>query len=200
MDAVFQWITTYGYGMIFLLLTAGVVGLPIPDETLLVFCGYLISQGKMNPVGAFFSALAGSWCGITISYTIGRTLGLGVVHRFGKYLHITEERLQRVHWWFDRVGHWALFGGYFIAGVRHFTAIVAGTSGLSFRSFATYAWPGGLVWVSSFLTLGYFLGENWRRIAEVVHDYVLYVSLALLIAVLSYYLLRRKTAGPDQPR
>jgi membrane protein DedA with SNARE-associated domain len=197
MDTVFQWITTYGYGMIFLLLLAGVVGLPIPDETLLVFCGYLIFKGKLNPLGAFCSALAGSWCGISVSYTIGRTLGIGVVHRFGKYLHVTEERLQRVHQWFDRIGHWALFVGYFVAGLRHFTAIVAGTSKLDFASFVKYAWPGGLLWVSTFLTLGYFLGENWKRIADSIHSYVLYASLLLLAAALGYYLFRKSRPMPS---
>src|ERR1700681_3529886 len=108
MDAVFQWIAThgsYGYGAIFVLLMAGVVGLPIPDETLLVFCGYLIWRGEMNPVPAFLSAVTGSWFGISISYAIGRTLGVGAVHRFGKYLHVTEQRLAEVHRWFDRIGH-----------------------------------------------------------------------------------------------
>jgi membrane protein DedA with SNARE-associated domain len=174
MESVFQWVSTYG-------------------ETLLVFCGYLISQGKMKPVAAWLSALAGSWCGISLSYTIGRTLGLGAVRRFGKYLHITQERLDYVHAWFDRIGHWALFAGYYIAGVRHFTAIVAGTSRLGFPSFVAYAWAGGLLWVSTFLTLGYFLGENWRRIAEVIHQYVLYASIVLITAVAMYCWLRAKS-------
>jgi membrane protein DedA with SNARE-associated domain len=194
MDALFHWITAYGPGMLFLLLMTGVVGIPIPDETLLVFCGYLVSQGKLNPAVTFFSALLGSWCGISISYTIGRTAGIGVVHRFGKYLHITDERLARVHQWFDRIGHWALFVGYYIAGVRHFTAIVAGTSGLSFPGFAKFAWPGGLLWVSTFLALGYYIGEDWERIAEKVHQYLLYGSIVLLAGVLGYYLWRRSSA------
>ena len=42
----------------------------------------------MHPLPAWLCALAGSWCGISLSYTIGRTLGIGVVHRYGKYLHI----------------------------------------------------------------------------------------------------------------
>ena len=200
MESVFQWVSTYGYGAIFLLLMLGIVGLPVPDETLLVFCGYLISKGKMHPLGAWLSALAGSWCGISLSYTIGRTLGLGAVHRFGKYLHITEERLQRVHQWFDRIGHWALFVGYYIAGVRHFTAIVAGTSKLSFPSFIAFAWSGGLLWVSTFLTLGYFLGENWKRIADSIHEYLLYASIALIVVALCYYLFlrRRKIANKSR--
>src|SRR5579862_6692741 len=190
METVFQWITTYGYEMIFLLLMLGVVGLPVPDETLLVFCGYLIFKGRMHPLFAWLSALAGSWCGISLSYTIGRTLGIGVVHRYGKYLHLTEDRLNRVHQWFDRIGHWALFAGYYIAGLRHFTAIVAAISKLEFRSFVLYAWSGGLLWVTTFLTLGYYLGENWKDISEVIHRYIVYVSIVILAAAAAYYFLR----------
>lgn len=193
MESVFQWIATYGYGMIFLLLTLGVVGLPVPDETLLIFCGYLIYKGRMHPLLAWSSALAGSWCGITLSYTIGRTLGLGVVHRFGKVLHLTEERLDKVHEWFDRIGHWALFAGYYIAGVRHFTAIVAGASKLKFTHFVAFAWSGGLLWVTTFLTVGYYLGENWKNISAIIEHYLLYFSIGVLaIALLYVWLQRRK--------
>jgi len=198
METVFQWITTYGYEMIFLLLMLGVVGLPVPDETLLVFCGYLIFKGRMHPLFAWLSALAGSWCGISLSYTIGRTLGIGVVHRYGKYLHLTEDRLNRVHQWFDRIGHWALFAGYYIAGLRHFTAIVAGISKLEFRAFVLYAWSGGLLWVTTFLTLGYYLGENWKDISEVIHRYIVYVSIVILAAAAAYYFLRPKRVAEKQ--
>lgn len=197
MDALLQWVAVYGYAGIFLLLMAGIVGIPIPEETLLLFCGYLIFRGRLNPVGGFFSALAGSWCGISVSYTIGRTLGSGAVHRFGKYLHITEARLQRVHVWFDRIGHWALFIGYFIVGVRHFTAIVAGMSKLSFSTFMTYAWSGGFLWVATFLTLGYVVGENWKRIAESVQAYALYASIVVVAAALVFWALRRMRPSPE---
>jgi membrane protein DedA with SNARE-associated domain len=190
LSGVFDWVVQNGPGALFILLLLGVVGLPIPDETLLVFCGYLISKGKLNPVTTFLAGVAGTWCGISLSYFIGRTFGLGVVHKFGKYLHITEERLAHVHKWFDRVGHWALFIGYFIAGVRHFTAIVAGTSRLRYLSFIAYAWTGGVVWVGGFLTLGYFLGERWKEVAELLHTYVLEASVVLVGGVGLYYLVR----------
>jgi len=189
---VFGWIAQYGYGAIFLLLMLGVVGLPIPDETLLVYCGYLISKGVMHPAGGFFAALCGSWCGISLSYTIGRTAGIGVVHRFGRFMHLDQAKLDKVQVWFDRIGHWALLAGYYIAGVRHLTAIVAGTSKLKFTHFVTFAWTGGLLWVSTFLTLGYFLGEKWERIAEMIHRDVLYVSIALLVAIGISLLIRQR--------
>lgn len=198
MEEVFAWVATYGYGAIFILLVLGIVGLPIPDETLLVFCGYLISQGRMRPVAALLWAVAGSWCGISLSYIIGRTVGVTVVHKYGRYFGLTEKRMVQVNEWFNRIGHWALFVGYYIAGVRHFTAITAGMSGLRFRSFAAYAWPGGLLWVSTFLTLGYFIGERWREIAEAVHRYGLYVSVIVLTAAILYGFLLRTLGNRRQ--
>jgi membrane protein DedA with SNARE-associated domain len=198
MEHVFQWVSTYGYPVIFIALLLGIVGLPVPDETLLVFCGYLIFKGTLRPVPAFLTALAGSWCGISLSYTIGRTLGAGAVSHYGRRLHLTEDRLAQVHRWFNRVGHWALAIGYFIAGLRHLTAIVAGMSKLEFRSFAAYAWSGGAVWVATFIVLGYTLGENWRSIGEIVHRDVGYASLALVgaiaVALVVRQLLRRRAA------
>jgi membrane protein DedA with SNARE-associated domain len=196
-----HWIATYGYLGIFFLLMLGIVGLPIPDETLMVYCGFLISKGTLNPLGVAIAAVAGSWCGITVSYALGRTLGVGVVHRFGKYMHVTDERLEKVNEWFRKAGHWTLFIGYYIAGVRHFTALVAGTSRLSFGTFALYAWSGGLVWVGLFLTLGYFLGEKWQVIAEAIHRDLLWASLVILgligIVLLIRWKRRKRAVSPN---
>ena len=125
---VLAWITQYGYIAIFCLLVLGIVGLPVPDETLLTFTGYLIYKGHMSPPLGFASALGGSVSGITISYLLGRTFGLVLIRRYGKYLRITEEHVQKAHAWFERVGHWGLTFGYFVPGVRHFTAYAAGMS------------------------------------------------------------------------
>ena len=200
MEFVFQWVSTYGYGALFVLLMLGIVGLPVPDETLLVFCGYLISRGTLNPAWTLITALLGSWCGISLSYWIGRTLGLGVVHRFGRFLHVDQERLDRVHRWFEHSGHWALFGGYYIAGVRHLTAIIAGASKLGFGTFILFAWSGGVCWAAAFLTLGYFIGEDWRRIADLVHRDLLYGSIVVIAVVLLYLMVLRPRAVPGKPR
>ncbi|MBZ5674411.1 MAG: DedA family protein [Acidobacteriia bacterium] len=192
MDSVFTWVTAHGYWALYLLLALGVVGLPIPDETLLVFTGYLIGRGTLHPLGAFLAAMAGAWTGISGSYMLGRTLGVGAVHRYGKYVHLTETRLAKVHVWFDRIGHWMLFVGYYIAGVRHFTAVVAGMSRVAYPTFIAYAWSGGAIWVGTFLTLGYFLGENWRQVAELVHHYILYASVAILVAGAVWYVLWKR--------
>ena len=87
---------------------------------------------------------SGKHVGITVSYWICRFAGHEVVHRFGRYVHLTEDRLLYVQHWFDRIGHWLLTIGYYIPGVRHFTAVVAGMSGMRYRAFAPYAYSGAV--------------------------------------------------------
>jgi hypothetical protein len=111
---------------------------------LLTSCGFLIYRGSLHSIPAFASALAGSMCGITCSYIIGRTLGWKFLHsRAGRMLHVRDEQIRWVHDWFNRIGHWALMIGYFVPGVRHFTAIVAGTSKLEYPGFAAFAYTVG---------------------------------------------------------
>ena len=99
MDYLFQWVSSYGYAAIFGFLVLGIVGLPVPDETLLVFSGYLIWRGNLKAIPVLLVAFLGSISGITLSYVIGRTLGLGFIHKWGRYVHVTESRLDVVAGW-----------------------------------------------------------------------------------------------------
>ncbi len=197
-SAVLQWVATYGYFAIFGLLVLGIVGIPVPDEFLLTSCGFLIYRGDLHPIPAFVSALAGSMCGITCSYVIGRTLGWKVLHsRVGRLLHIREEQIQWVHDWFNRIGHWALMIGYFVPGVRHFTAIVAGTSGLEYPGFAAFAYAGAIAWVSTFVFIGYHFGSRWEEILHVIERNLKEASVVggvLIVAYAAYVYLRRRQA------
>jgi membrane protein DedA with SNARE-associated domain len=66
-------------------------------------------------------------------------------------------------------------------------------SRVAYTTFIAYAWSGGALWVATFLTLGYFLGENWRQAAELVHRYVAYASVAIIGAGLLWYVLWKRT-------
>src|SRR3954465_9757704 len=102
METLLGWLSQYGYFGLFAMLVLGVGGLPIPDETILVFCGYLISRGRFHPATTYAVALAGAASGISISYLIGRTIGAPAVERYGRYVHLTPKRLDQVHQWFER--------------------------------------------------------------------------------------------------
>jgi membrane protein DedA with SNARE-associated domain len=188
---ILAWISHYGYAAIFGLLMFGIIGLPVPDETLLTFTGYLIYHGDLSLPLAFAAAWGGSTCGITASYLLGRTFGLALIHRYGKYLRITEEHLNQAHAWFNRVGHWAITFGYFVPGIRHFTAYAAGMSDLEPRQFSLYAYSGGFLWVTSFLSLGYFLGERWHAVGEQIQRYA-FALTAAIVAIGGAYLVWRK--------
>ncbi len=179
LDQVLDWIVRYGYVGIFLLLVFGIVGLPIPDETMMTFAGYMVYKGKLNLPATFLVSFAGSACGITISYLIGRSLGLPLIRKYGTYFHFTERNLAKVHDWFERIGHWALTFGYFIPGVRHFTAYVAGAAYMPYREFAIYAYSGASLWAASFISLGYLFGDQWQWVLAQLHGPILYAAIGL---------------------
>jgi membrane protein DedA with SNARE-associated domain len=177
METIAHWIGQYGYFGIFSLLMLGIVGVPVPDETLLTFAGYLVFKGRMHFIPTYAAAVLGSTCGITVSYGLGRSLGVLVIHRYGHSLHITQERLARVHQWFERVGTWSLLVGYFVPGLRHLIAIVAGTSRLRPLLFALFAYTGACVWVLAFVSLGYLGGEEWERVLRQIQRHQVTAAL-----------------------
>lgn len=185
------WVTSYGYFAIFGLLVLGIVGLPVPDETLLTFTGYLVYRGNLDLPFAVAAALGGSASGMTISYGLGRIFGIRLLHRYGKYLHVTPERLARAHAWFERVGHWALTVGYFIPGVRHLTAYAAGMSEVAPHQFALFAYMGTILWVSSFISLGYFLGERWQTVEANIHRYLVIGTIIVAVPAAAYLIWRK---------
>lgn len=192
MDSFAVWITQYGYGAIFVLLMLGIVGLPVPDETLLTFAGYLVFKEKLAFLPTLAAAFLGSSCGISVSYACGRGLGTYLVRKVGPVLRLTPEHLSEVQTWFVRWGKYTLFVGYFVPGVRHFTAFVAGSSKLPLSVFALFAYSGALVWTSSFIGLGYLFGEEWARLSGTVHRLLIILAAVVLLALALYVLFMRR--------
>ena len=183
------WITQYGSLALFVLLALGIFALPIPDETLLLFVGVLIAHQQLMPLPSFIAAVSGSIAGISISYIIGRTAGNFFIRRYGHWIGLTEERMQRVHGWFERIGRWSLFIGYFIPGIRQVTGYAAGITALSYRQFALFAYPGAVIWVTLFLSLGYFVGDRWDKIESFLYQhwpYLAGVGGAIIIFIIGY--------------
>jgi membrane protein DedA with SNARE-associated domain len=198
MELILDWIARYGYFGIFALLVLGIVGLPVPDETLLTFAGYLVHRGQLDAVPTIAAAFLGSVCGITISYILGRATGYFLIEKYGSKLHIRMERVHQVHDWFHRLGGFTLTFGYYVPGVRHLTAYVAGASELEVPWFALFAYSGGLIWSVTFIALGYFLGEQWSAVSGKVHGYLLIGVGALAAAAGLLYFVWRRRRRPRQ--
>jgi membrane protein DedA with SNARE-associated domain len=198
MEQITHLVSQYSYFGIFSLLMLGIVGLPVPDEWLMTFAGFLVYKQALQPLPTVTAAFLGSACGITVSYVLGRTFGLFVIHRYGPYFHITQRRLDLVHDWFGRIGTWSLLIGYFVPGVRHLTAVVAGTSGLPAMQFGIFAYTGACLWVGTFVSIGYVFGDQWNQVFEAIHRHLhlaAWIASAVVILYLVIRLYPRRRSG-----
>jgi membrane protein DedA with SNARE-associated domain len=187
-ETILRWITEYGYLAIFVLMT---LGTPIPDEGLLAFAGYLVHEGRLQLFPTMAAAFLGSVCGITISYSFGRTVGNYLVTKFGPAVKITEDKVTRVQTWFDRVGKWGLLFGYLLPGVRHLIAFGAGTSKLPLSVFALFAYTGGFIWSVTIISAGYYLGSQWTLVFGKVRPNLVIGSAVTVTLFLLYMLVRQ---------
>ena len=181
-------IAPYSYFGIFVALGLGIVGLPLPDETLLAYAGFLVFQGHLNYLYTLAVAFLGSSCGITIGYLLGRRLGNPFIRRLASKTRVRPEEIQQARDFYNRYGKFALFIGYFVPGVRHLTALFAGASLMPYRIFAPFAYAGGLLWTIALVSLGYFLGDKWRHVYMYSHRYITpLVLIAVIIFLIGIY-------------
>ena|ERR1700722_2819364 len=187
------WLIKYGSFVLFIMLSLGIIALPIPEETLMVIAGILMHKGKLNIPLTILFAYAGTICGISVSYWVGRTAGSYLIHKYGIWVGITKARLEKAHYWFERLGKWLLLVGYFIPGVRHLTGFSAGTTYMKFSHFALYAYTGAILWVSLFLGLGYFVGNYCLSLYDRLENIDLVViAIIIIAAIFLIYVIRRR--------
>jgi len=183
-------ITQYGYPGLYVLLLVSILGLPMPDEFLLTFIGFMSFSGQLNPVLAIIASATGSMTGITIAYFLGRFFEAKVLALLER--HAGSARLEKVLIWYQKHGGKLLTVGYFIPGVRHLSGYVAGLSGLRYRSFAIYSYLGALAWTSLFIVLGRILGTRWETILPIIHRYSILLGVISVVLFLAFYLLYKR--------
>ncbi len=190
METITHFLSQYGYLGLFGLLMFGIVGIPVPEETLLTFAGVLVFRGHLELGPTLLAAFLGSSCGITVSYALGRGVGRVVTRRLGRFVRVTPDQVERVEAWFERVGHWGLLWGYFLPGIRHLTAVVAGASRLRYRDFSVFAYGGALLWSLTFISLGTLAGRHWERVYAEVHANLKLASALVVVVVVGALALR----------
>jgi membrane protein DedA with SNARE-associated domain len=113
--------------VVFFVVMAESMGVPMPGETTLVAAGlYAGSTDRIDPYLLVAVAAAGAVVGDNIGYVIGRTLGLRLLLRYGSHVNLTEARLKLGHYLFLRHGGKIIFFGRFIALLRTFAPVLAG--------------------------------------------------------------------------
>ncbi|EJW17716.1 DedA family protein [Paenibacillus alvei] len=204
MHTVMWALSHYGYIALFMLLALGIIGIPVPDETLMVFVGSLTVNGPFQYIPAFAVCLAGSMTGMFISYMVGRKVGKPLLDRYGKKLKLTPQRIERTEEWFQKYGGWSIVFGYFVPGLRHLTCYFAGMSRMRWTTYLFAAGSGALVWVTTFLTLGHIVGNHWREAVRWLHSKgnpILFGGIAVLAVggTIVYFVIRYRLRTKRTP-
>lgn len=160
----------YGYLALFGIIAAQDVGVPtlVPAAVLLIFAGYLASTGALNPVVCGLAAAAGSVVGASALFGIARLGGEAFFRRFGRFIHLDQERharLERALW---RWGLPAWLAFRFVPGFRDLLSIIAGFGGMSYAEFALFTSVSALIWAYTFVVVGMLLGPHWHAAARVL--------------------------------
>jgi membrane protein DedA with SNARE-associated domain len=195
----------YGYLAVGFLVTIEDFGIPVPGETVLIAAALYAGAGKMNIVivglVGFFAAVIGDNIGFAIGHFGGRALAL----RYGKYIFLTPERLDRAEAFFERHGGKIIVVARFIEGLRQANGIVAGITGMHWRKFVFFNAIGAALWVGVWVSVGYLAGNHITTIYDQITRYSLYVLIAAAVAVVAFIAwhlrrrARRRAARPGRP-
>src|SRR5215204_4735845 len=194
MEQILHLIEQYGYLVVFFGVMLESTGVPLPGETILLASGFLAQQGHLDVGDAIVVGILGAVVGDQIGYWTGREGGRPFVLRWGRYVFISPERLERAEAFFARHGGKAVFLARFFAGFRVFGALVAGISRMRWRTFFLYNALGGAVWATAVVLVGYLVGgslglvERWMGRATLV-------LAALIAVVVGFYLAYRWVAA-----
>ena len=131
-----QFILDWGYLGVFVMMMFESTALPIPAEIVIPPAAYWASQGRLNLIGVILAATAGSWAGSAASYWIAWKLGRPIFEKYGKFLHLSHERLAKADDWFAAYGAGGVFVARLLPGVRHVISIPAGLFRMNFRTFS----------------------------------------------------------------
>jgi membrane protein DedA with SNARE-associated domain len=166
-------------------------GVPLPGETMLIAASLYAGAGHLNIwlVGlvGFLAAVLGD----NVGYLIGRKGGRELVERFGKYLFVTPDRLDRAEAFFHKHGSKIVVIARFVEGLRQLNGIIAGTVGMPWRRFLMCNALGAAMWVAVWTSLGYLAGNHVETIAR---DFTYFAIGAgvLLVAFVVWHLVRRR--------
>jgi membrane protein DedA with SNARE-associated domain len=192
MQFVTYFVTSYGYPAIFLLLLPGAFGLPIPDELLLTFTGYLALRGELRLIPAMAVAISGAVLGITLDYWVGRAAGAKLIGESGAFFRLKPDKFKSLQKWLRRGGGWRLCLGFFLPGVRHWVSIAAGVTKFPLSGFIRFAYLGVLAWSLVYILLGYFLGQDAGLLVERIGAHCRWASGLIVALLLGYVLIRGK--------
>ena len=180
----------FGYFGVFVLVFVESFGVPAPGETAVIAGATYAGQGHLNVIVVAVVAFLAAVTGDSLGYLIGHTGGRGLVLRYGRYVRLTPERLDRVEAFMARRGALMVIVARFIEGLRQLNGVVAGVTRMPFRRFLVCNAIGAALWVGVWSSAGYFAGNHLPAISAAIDRYQNYV-IVLVVVLVAGFLLRR---------
>ena len=185
---LFQTIGWFGVVVIMALESANI---PIPSEVTMPLSGWMLVQARgLSALQALL--LGGLWgavgctTGSVISYALGAWGGRPLVERYGKYILVSEEDLEKADRWFARWGDWASFISRLLPIVRTFISFPAGVVRMSFSRFTIYSFIGSFIWCGLLALGGYYFGEHWEELRAIMRPFDIPIAV-VIVAAFAYY-------------
>jgi len=204
-----QFIASYGYLAIFVLMLAESACIPVPSELIMTFGGALAAGAvpgtHLNLIGVILAGTAGNVAGSYIAWAVGRYGGQPALNRltqgkWGRRLRLREHDVDRAVAWFDRYGNKAVLIGRLLPVVRTFISLPAGIAGMPPLRFGIYTTLGCLPWTTALAVAGYAVGANWESIATAFHgpSYII-AGIVLVVMVLAVWRYARRRQAEPRP-
>ncbi len=176
----------FGYWAILLFVMIEDFGIPLPGETVLIAASVYAGAGRLNVVAVGVVGFAAAVLGDNIGFAIGHFGGRALVLRWGRYIRLTEERLDQAEAFFERHGGWIITVARFIEVLRQANGIVAGITGMRWLRFLAFNALGAALWVGTWVSLGYLAGNHIGTTYHDITEYSLYVLIALAVLLAGY--------------
>jgi len=190
-DLVTQIYSSVGYFGVALWVAIESVIIPIPSELVLPFAGFLVGEGTQiepltgqpwNVILVTLFGTVGATLGALVAYAIGMFGGRPVIERWGRYLGISPEDLDRADDFFDRHGNAAAFFGRMVPVIRSLVSFAAGIAHMPLGRFVVFTFLGSLPWTLLLVVSGVVMGANWEEIGGILKQFE-YLILAILAVI-----------------
>jgi membrane protein DedA with SNARE-associated domain len=158
-------------------------GIPVPGETILLAGAVYAGAGRLSIFVVGLIAFVAAVMGDNIGYAVGFFGGRALVLRYGRYVRITGERLDKAEAFFDRRGAIVVTFARFIEGLRQANGIVAGTMRMQWLRFLAFNALGAALWVAVWTSIGYLTGGHVATIYHAISRYSLFVLMAIVVVV-----------------
>ena len=198
LSGISDWVTniveTLGYAGVAALIALENLFPPLPSELILPLAGFETGRGHFNYFVMVAAATVGSVVGAVILYFVAQAIGehriRALIRRYGRWLQVTEDDLDRADDWFDRHGNLAVLVCRCVPLVRSVVSLPAGLRRMPMGEFLLYTAVGSAVWNAALIGAGWALGDNWEVVGQYV-GYVQYVVIAVVVVAVVWFLWRR---------